>query len=152
VSERRIFSSEGCADAMVAAGHAAEQSAPSEGARFTCGANRTADPPEDCGWPTCGCDPYASEVLTALEESGYELLEFKRITDIMVGGDHLANVLISKLGPNFAEKVPSDLDAESALRILCATPEYDVWCCWAAIMRARDGSPTTKVPAESPSP
>lgn len=26
--------------------------------------------PVDCGWPTCGCDPYAAEVIEALQESG----------------------------------------------------------------------------------
>lgn len=38
---------------------------------FTCKARSsvTSDP-QDCGWPTCGCDPYADKVLAALEESG----------------------------------------------------------------------------------
>lgn len=39
-------------------------------ASFKCKARRTADPPEDCDWPTCGCDPYADKVIAALEESG----------------------------------------------------------------------------------
>lgn len=28
------------------------------------------DPPQDCDWPFCGCDPQAQEVLDAIEESG----------------------------------------------------------------------------------
>jgi len=28
------------------------------------------DPPMDCDWPNCGCDPKATEVLAAIEESG----------------------------------------------------------------------------------
>jgi ssDNA-binding Zn-finger/Zn-ribbon topoisomerase 1 len=27
------------------------------------------DPPQDCDWPGCGCDPYANKVLEALEEA-----------------------------------------------------------------------------------
>ena len=26
------------------------------------------DPPQDCDWPFCGCDPYATKVLDVLEE------------------------------------------------------------------------------------
>jgi hypothetical protein len=26
--------------------------------------------PADCGWPVCGCDPYADKVIAALQESG----------------------------------------------------------------------------------
>jgi len=38
---------------------------------FTCKAIWNATPdPQDCGWPACGCDPYANKVISALEESG----------------------------------------------------------------------------------
>jgi len=37
---------------------------------FKCKAQRTADPPQDCDWPTCGCDPYANKVIEALVELG----------------------------------------------------------------------------------
>lgn len=37
---------------------------------WKCPARPMADPPEDCGWPTCGCDPWASKVIEVLEESG----------------------------------------------------------------------------------
>src|SRR3990167_6130191 len=62
----------------------------------------------------------------------------KAIEIIEVGGNHLANILIGKLGGNFASEYPPDLDQESALRRLCATDTYDVWTCWAAIMRAKE--------------
>lgn len=29
--------------------------------------------PQDCDWPGCGCDPYASEVIAAIEESGFKI-------------------------------------------------------------------------------
>lgn len=39
---------------------------------FLCGARKAglSDPPQDCGWPTCGCDPHADKVIEALEEMG----------------------------------------------------------------------------------
>ena len=38
---------------------------------FACKARQgLSDPPADCDWPTCGCDPYADKVIAALEESG----------------------------------------------------------------------------------
>lgn len=36
-----------------------------------CRAKRTADPPQDCNWPLCGCDPYADRVIGALLECGW---------------------------------------------------------------------------------
>lgn len=36
---------------------------------WKCRANRTADPPQDCDWPLCGCDPYAEKVVAALQEA-----------------------------------------------------------------------------------
>ena len=35
-----------------------------------CFARRSTDPPQDCDWPFCGCDPRATEVLVALQECG----------------------------------------------------------------------------------
>lgn len=42
---------------------------------FQCKARASATPePQDCGWPTCGCDPYADKVLAAIDESGFEIV------------------------------------------------------------------------------
>jgi hypothetical protein len=30
--------------------------------------------PADCGWPVCGCDPYAAKVIQAIEEAGYHFV------------------------------------------------------------------------------
>jgi len=32
------------------------------------------DPPNDCDWPACGCDPAANKVFDAIEESGNILI------------------------------------------------------------------------------
>jgi len=38
---------------------------------FVCQARvSAADPPQDCGWPFCGCDPKAEKVIDALAEMG----------------------------------------------------------------------------------
>jgi hypothetical protein len=68
---------------------------------------------------------------------------------VMVGGNHLANVLIAKLGPYFPSKWPPEMHPEEAIRTLCATVEYDVWCCWRAIMLSRQALAST--PSSSPS-
>jgi hypothetical protein len=81
------------------------------------------------------CEHYAGIAATLLIERVERLEEALDLT--MVGGNHLATVLIGKLGAGFAEEFPPDLDQELALRMLCATDTYDVWCCWSAIMRAR---------------
>ena len=39
--------------------------------KWTCKAQPTADPPQDCDWPYCGCDPHAQEVMECLIESGW---------------------------------------------------------------------------------
>ena len=54
-----------------------------------------------------------------------------------VGGNHLANILVHKLGSDFSEKYPHDLDTESALRLLCDTFEHDVWAAWSCIMTGK---------------
>lgn len=39
---------------------------------WKCAAMACSDPngPQDCGWPMCGCDPYAEKVIEAISESG----------------------------------------------------------------------------------
>lgn len=58
---------------------------------------------------------------------------------VLTGGNHLANVLVHSLGPGFSEHFPPTMASEAVLEALGACDTYDVWCCWAAIMRWRDG-------------
>jgi hypothetical protein len=39
-----------------------------------CKAQPTADPPQDCNWPWCGCDPAVDKVLAAIQESDMALI------------------------------------------------------------------------------
>jgi hypothetical protein len=34
-----------------------------------------ANDPQDCGWPFCGCDPKADAVISAIEESGFQIVK-----------------------------------------------------------------------------
>ena len=54
----------------------------------------------------------------------------------MVGGNHLANELIGKLGGGFATRYPPSMSEQDALHQL--GPQYDCWTCWSCIMRARE--------------
>ena len=42
---------------------------------WKCKANPTADPPLDCDWPFCGCDPLADKVIEAIQESGFSIVK-----------------------------------------------------------------------------
>lgn len=50
----------------------------------TCHANRTADPPQDCDYPFCGCSEEASKVIETLLECGWGncSAELRKIADI----------------------------------------------------------------------
>lgn len=61
-------------------------------------------------------------------------------TAVMVGGNHLANFLIGKLGGGFASQFPPTMEPPAVLAAVKDNDIYDVWVCWAAIMRARDRS------------
>jgi hypothetical protein len=45
--------------------------------RWKCGARQRNIGPEiqDCDWPICGCDPFASRVLDAISESGFKIVK-----------------------------------------------------------------------------
>jgi hypothetical protein len=57
---------------------------------------------------------------------------------VLRGGNHLANVLVRRVGGDFADRFPPSADPEFVLRVLGATDEFDVWVAWSAIMLARD--------------
>ena len=70
------------------------------------------------------------------------LLEMKKVwpdiraalDGIMIGGNHLANVLVGMLGGGFAKDYPIELDA---INDFVPREAYDIWVCWRAIMLSR---------------
>lgn len=53
-----------------------------EATTWTCKAQRTADLPQDCDWPFCGCDPYAERVLSELVEHDLKVVRYGNPTAI----------------------------------------------------------------------
>lgn len=52
----------------------------------------------------------------------------------MIGGNHLANVLVERLGGGFAKEYPPDGESPGYGE---DSQTIDIWHCWASIMRAR---------------
>lgn len=58
----------------------------------------------------------------------------------LIGGNHLSDQLISSLGAGFPSEFPPDMPPSEVLGRLgpkCIAG-YNMWCAWAALMRARD--------------
>ena len=71
--------------------------------------------------------------LTAIVKELREALEL-----CMIGGNHLAHILIKNLGAGFCDRYPFNAGHEEVLEKLGVGDNYDVWCCWSQIMKARD--------------
>lgn len=41
----------------------------------SCMANFYSDPPQDCNWPFCGCDPKTNQIMSQLQECGIATTE-----------------------------------------------------------------------------
>lgn len=65
----------------------------------------------------------------------------RAIETMLVGGNHLASVLIGELGGGFADRFPPTADHEEVRRQMAFDgidhDVYEIWCCWNAIMSAR---------------
>jgi hypothetical protein len=55
----------------------------------------------------------------------------------LVGGNHLASLLIGWLGADFPEWYPVTDDPRSVAERMGYGPAFDVWCGWRGIMRLR---------------
>lgn len=61
------------------------------------------------------------------------------IQQIAVGGNHLASYAVISGWPHYKlDGLTREQQCEHALRSLGAGWRYDMWCCWSAIMQARD--------------
>lgn len=77
-------------------------------------------------------EPLSARLWEEVQKQDSEIEKLREAAHrMMIGGNHIA---LYK-----TERWPEPgTDPEIALRILCATPEYDMWCCWNAIMCARN--------------
>lgn len=63
---------------------------------------------------------------------------------MLIGGNHLASALIHLLGDDFPEY---ETDFNEACEILNDPIKYDLWVCWAMMMRERDAMNDPKLAA-----
>lgn len=69
---------------------------------WKCKAQPTADTPQDCDWPWCGCDPHADKVIAAIQENDFAMLPMSTLRDhikasIKVGAPGLADIMIDAI-------------------------------------------------------
>ena len=81
-------------------------------------------------------DSLAEEFRTLRRDN--DLLR-EAINGVMVAGNHIATYR-SDCWPNYPlDGLTRDQQCEQALRRLGAGRDYDMWCCWSAMMQIRDG-------------
>jgi hypothetical protein len=88
--------------------------------------NLVLDTPQAVG---AGCDPAAHKQKLEAENDRLRAA----CERMMVGGNHIATYRTAEW-PNYGA------EPMAALEKLGAGREYDMWCCWAAIMSARDAA------------
>jgi hypothetical protein len=81
---------------------------------------------------------FRDDAVALLLSQENRIAELEKALELcMTGGNHLANVLIGKLGGAFHERYPVGADHDAVLEAMGYGDTYEVWCCWNAIMRAR---------------
>lgn len=77
-----------------------------------------------------------------LEEKHNLILDNERMRQalnrVMIAGNHIANWRDLNWPDYPLDGLTRDQQCELALRTLGATRQYDMWCCWSAIMQVRD--------------
>ena len=62
---------------------------------------------------------------------------------MMIGGNHIATYRSARWPDYPLDGLTRDQQCEHALRMLGAGRDYDMWCCWSAMMQVRDDLGTT---------
>ena len=67
--------------------------------------------------------------------------------NLLTGGNHLASVLVTRLGAGREHFPAYTEDVDATLKRLPSTELRDLWLCWAMLMRYRDAKePRSKSP------
>lgn len=85
------------------------------------------------------------EIVSEMERLGAEVArKDAALHDLMVGGNHIASGLVMNLGADFSTRFPFDAAPQAVYSWLQEEGKlgpghalYDMWCCWAAMMKAR---------------
>lgn len=84
---------------------------------------------EDLDWPR-----YPTPALDWLAQQRAEAA-LKELEEILVGGNHLASALTAYFGDVLP---PYGTNFDEARRAFAGPNEYNLWVCWAVMMRVRD--------------
>ncbi len=96
---------------------------------FTCKVRAAGltDPPQDCDWPHCGCDPYADKVLAALQEEASAAPDLRALVRNLQRYRWHESGMIPRYRPNAGDvgyvEVAAVIAALSQLRV----PQGDRW-------------------------
>lgn len=80
----------------------------------------------------------AEDVIEALQNQVTTLRT--SIDRLLVCGNHIALYRTDRWPDYKLDGLTRDQQCEHALRILGATQDYDMWCCWSGMMQERDGA------------
>lgn len=103
----------------------------------------------------CICDEWQRQAPRDQIEANARLIAsapelYEALKTCMVGGNHIASALIGRLGPSFSSDYPPDADCLQVLEKVGSGVNYEMWCCWAAIMRVRAALAKAEAPHGSP--
>jgi hypothetical protein len=109
-----------------------------------CKARTTAtDPPQDCDWPFCGCDPHAEKVIDSLREQGWaSAREHANVRQALAGLEALwqrpgenANDAFERIAADFWQEtgyLRPGKDLPAAMGAGCDEERQDAWKGWVA--------------------
>lgn len=85
--------------------------------------------------------PFDEEELDPHGECAAEIHRLQATVDrLLTAGNHIATYRTEAWPDYRLDGLTRDQQCESALRTLGAGREYDMWCCWSAMMQTRDDS------------
>lgn len=80
------------------------------------------------------CEAQSSEIFSLRDR--IHALE-TALNRCLIGGNHIAGVLIDRLGARFSTDYPPGSEHRDVRAALTSQEDYEIWCCWNALMCAR---------------
>jgi len=79
--------------------------------------------------------PSEKEFADAMDDLAKAEAQIERL---LIAGNHIATWRGERWPAYPLDGLTRDQQCESALRLLGAGKDYDMWCCWSAMMQVRD--------------
>lgn len=89
--------------------------------------------------------------MADLIDGPVKIVKLEDLNSLMIGGNHLASSLIHLLGASEKTFPPYTADIVTAFKTIKDPIKYDLWVCWANIMKFRDiyfGGPNDQISNE----